>query len=189
VGDEGGGRSHLGAPAGVVAIAGGALVLGGAEALRAVDARRFAREFSWGLFPFVAGLFVVVQGVENAGLTRPARALLRLAGGHAVLAALLGTGVAAAGTNLINNVPMALVLVQAAGSPHDAPGRALVYGSLLGCDLGPNLTTTGSLSTMLWLLLLRQRGLAVSSLQYLRLGLIVTPPMLLASAAILGATV
>jgi len=183
------GGGIAGVPAGVVAIVGAALTLGGAEALRAVDARRFAREFSWGLFPFVAGLFVVVQGVENAGVTAPIRALLHLAGGHTVLAALLATGVSAAGTNLINNVPMALVLVQATGSPHGAPGRALVYGSLLGCDLGPNLTTTGSLSTMLWLLLLRQRGLAVSSLQYLRLGLLVTPLMLLVAAAILGVIV
>jgi arsenical pump membrane protein len=65
----------------------------------------------------------------------------------------------------------------------------MVYGTLLGCDLGPNLTTTGSLSTMLWLLLLRQRGIQVSSLQYLRLGIIVTPLMLLVTALILGVTV
>jgi len=99
--------------------------------------------------------------------------------------------VSAVGTNLINNVPMALVLntaVSATGTVHSAVGHALIYGSLLGCDLGPNLTTTGSLSTMLWLLLLRQRGVQVSSLQYLRLGLIVTPLMLVVGAVVLGVT-
>jgi len=178
-----------GAPAGVIAVAGAALALGGAEALRAVDARRFARDFSWGLFPFVAGLFVVVRGVERVGLTAPVGRVLHLAGGQPVLTALLSTGVSAVGTNLINNVPMALVLVSAIGAPHGAAGRALVYGALLGCDLGPNLTTTGSLSTMLWVLLLRQRGLEVSSLQYLRYGVVVTPLMLLVAAVILGVTV
>src|SRR2546423_14677431 len=83
---------------------------------------------------------------------------------------------------------MALVMVSAIGPAHGAVGHALVYGTLLGCDLGPNLTTTGSLSTMLWLLLLRQRGLEISSLQYLRLGVIVTPLILLATAPILAAT-
>lgn len=178
-----------GVPAGVIAVAGAALVLAGAVLLRAADPRRFAHDFSWSIFPFVAGLFVVVQGVERAGLTGQIGRVLHAAGSNPHLTALLSTGVSAAGTNLINNVPMALLLISAIGPMHGAVGRALVYGTLLGCDLGPNLTTTGSLSTMLWLLLLRQRGVEVSSLQYLRLGAIVTPLMLLATALILGVIV
>ncbi len=179
----------VGVPLGVIAVGGAALELAGASALRSLYPRRFVRGLSWGIFPFVAGLFVVVRGVERVGLTAPLGQLLHSAGGQPMLAALLSTGVSAAGTNLINNVPMALVLLSAIGSPHGAAGRALVYGSLIGCDLGPNLTTTGSLSTMLWLLLLRQRGLHVSSLQYVRYGVIVTPLMLLVAAIILGALV
>jgi arsenical pump membrane protein len=178
-----------GIPAGIIALAGAALLLGGAAALRAVDARRFAHDFSWGIFPFVAGLFVLVGGIERVGLTASLGHVLHSAPGNPLVSALLSTGVSAAGTNLINNVPMALMMVSAIGPAHGAVGHALVYGTLLGCDLGPNLTTTGSLSTMLWLLLLRQRGLEISSLQYLRLGVIVTPLMLLATALILGATV
>jgi len=181
----------VGVPAGVIAVAGAVLLLGGAIALGALDARRFVRDFSWSIFPFVAGLFVVVRGIESVGLTKPIGKILTVGGGNAVVAALVSTGVSAVGTNLINNVPMALVLntaVSATGNIHNAVGHALVYGSLLGCDLGPNLTTTGSLSTMLWLLLLRQRGLQVSSLQYLRLGLIVTPLMLVVGAVVLGVT-
>jgi arsenical pump membrane protein len=177
------------APAGVIAVVGAALLLGGAAALHAIDVGGLARDVSWGIFPFIAGLFVVVRGVEQAGLTAPLGHVLHAAGGNPLLSALLGTGVSAAGTNLINNVPMALVLVSALGPLHGATGRALACSTLLGCDLGPNLTTTGSLSTMLWLLLLRQRGLEVSSLQYVRLGVIVTPLMLLAAALILGVLV
>jgi len=181
----------VGVPAGVIAGAGALRLLGGAAAVGALDARRFFRDFSWSIFPFVAGLFVVVRGIESVGLTKPIGKILTVGGGNAVIAALVSTGVSAVGTNLINNVPMALVLntaVSATGTVHSAVGHALIYGSLLGCDLGPNLTTTGSLSTMLWLLLLRQRGVQVSSLQYLRLGLIVTPLMLVVGAVVLGVT-
>jgi len=176
-------------PAGVIALVGAALVVAGGNILRALDPRRVARDFSWSLFPFVAGLFIVVQGVERRGLTTPVGHLLHAARGNPLVTALLSTGISALGTNLINNVPMALVLLSAIGSVQGATGRALVYGALLGCDLGPNLTTTGSLSTMLWLLLLRQRGLEVSSLQYLRLGVSVTPVMLIVTACIVGVTV
>lgn len=175
-----------GAPAGIIAMIGAGVMLAGAVLLRTLEARRFASDFSWSIFPFVAGLFVVVQGVENVGLTAPLGHILHAAGSNALLTALLGAGVSALGTNLINNVPMALVLLLAIGSTHGATGHALVYSAMLGCDLGPNLTTTGSLSTMLWLLLLRQRGVEVSSLHYLRLGVIVTPLMLLISAFLLG---
>jgi len=176
-------------PAGVIAVAGAALVVAGGSILRALDPRRVARDFSWSLFPFVAGLFIVVQGVERVGLTTPVGHLLHAARDNPLATALLSTGVSALGTNLINNFPIALVLLSAIGSVQGATGRALVYGALLGCDLGPNLTTTGSLSTMLWLLLLRQRGLEVSSLQYLRLGVSVTPIMLVVTACIVGVTV
>jgi arsenical pump membrane protein len=60
--------------------------------------------------------------------------------------------------------------------------RTLVSGTLVGADLGPNLTTVGSLATMLWLLLLRRRGLEVSSFEYFTVGVLVTPPMLLVAA-------
>ena len=109
----------IGVPTGMIALAGAALVLGGAAALRAVDVRRFAHDFSWGIFPFVAGLFVLVHGVERVGLTASIGHVLHSAPGNPLASALLSTGVSAAGTNLINNVPMALVMVSAIGPAHD----------------------------------------------------------------------
>jgi arsenical pump membrane protein len=62
------------------------------------------------------------------------------------------------------------------------PHQGLIYSTILGADLGPNITILGSLSSMLWLVILRQRGLDIHPLQYLKLGLIVTPIMLIAVA-------
>ncbi len=183
------GGGLVGIPAGLVAVVAGMVMVVGASILRAVDARRFMHDFSWSIFPFIAGFFVVVRGVEHAGLTAPLSALLHGGDGSPLSAALVGTTVSAIGTNVINNVPMALATLTTLTTPHLAAGRALVYGAVLGADLGPNITTTGSLSTMLWLLLLRQRGLNIAPMSYLRLGLIVTPPMLLIGALLIGVTV
>ena len=93
---------------------------------------------------------------------------------------------AAAGSNLINNVPMVAVMSATIPTVQHASQPALVYGTLIGCDLGPNLTVVGSLATMIWILLLRQRGVEVSALRYARVGIIVTPLMLLASSLLLA---
>jgi arsenical pump membrane protein len=97
----------------------------------------------------------------------------------------LGT---ALGSNFINNVPMTLVMVSALGSqplldPQIHTG--VVYATIFGADLGPNLTTVGSLATILWVLILRRKGLDVSPIQYLKLGLMVVPLMLLGGALLL----
>jgi arsenical pump membrane protein len=92
---------------------------------------------------------------------------------------------AAVGTNLINNVPMAVVLGAALhGVQHAslAVQHGFIAATIFGCDLGPNLTTVGSLATVLWLLILRQRNVDVSGLDYLKVGIIVTPIMLLVGA-------
>ena len=96
-----------------------------------------------------------------------------------------GTFGSALGTNLINNVPMAVVMNSSMGSiQHAAPAirNGFVAATMFGCDLGPNLTTVGSLATILWLLILRQRDVDVSGLDYFKVGVVVTPLMLLAGA-------
>jgi len=80
---------------------------------------------------------------------------------------------------------MAVVMASALGSIQHAPiavQHGFVAATIFGCDLGPNLTTVGSLATMLWLLILRRRGIEVSGLDYFRVGVIVTPIMLAAGA-------
>jgi len=111
--------------------------------------------------------------------------LLHLSGGGSFGVVMVGTVGAALGTNLINNVPMAVVLTSALQSVRLAPAATrlgFIAATIFGCDLGPNLTTVGSLATILWLLILRRRNIEVSGLDYFKVGVIVTPLMLVAGA-------
>ena len=126
------------------------------------------------------------RGLENEGVTRAigeAVAHLSSAGTlWAVLAVSFGTAI---GANLINNWSMMMISVSSLASISSTAlsfDRSLIYASVLGADLGPNITILGSLSSMLWLVLLRQRGLDIRPPQYLKLGLIVMPLMLITSA-------
>src|SRR5260370_41938116 len=131
-------------------------------------------------------MFLVIKALETTGLTAQfGQLLLRLSGGTSFGAVMVGTLGSALGTNLINNVPMAIVMNSSLQSVQHAPlavQQGFVAATIFGCDLGPNLTTVGSLATILWLLILRQRNLDVSGLDYFKVGVIVTPLMLVAGA-------
>jgi arsenical pump membrane protein len=140
------------------------------------------KDISWGVLPLVAGLFVLVQALDQTGLIDVLSAPLR---GHAAGS---GQGTAwAAGaaiafvSNLVNNLPAGLVAgaaVQSANAP-DLVMRAI----LIGVNLGPNLSVTGSLATILWLAALRREGVNVSAVRFLKLGLVVMPPALAVALA------
>jgi arsenical pump membrane protein len=168
-------------PLGLVALAGAAVLLGGAVRWGELAGQQLVREVSWGLFGFVAGFLVIVQGVENVGLSAAlGQGLATLAGADPLRATVTAVLAGALGANVVNNVPATLVQLAAIDSlPADQPRALLAYGTLVGADLGPNLTTVGSLATMLWLLILRKRGVAISSLDYFRIGLATTPGMLI----------
>jgi arsenical pump membrane protein len=143
------------------------------------------RGISWGVLPLVAGLFVLVEALQNTGVTDDLAAVLR----DLVQASANGAGwgvgaVLAVGCNLVNNLPAGLLaarVVQIADVPEHV--RAAV---LIGIDLGPNLSVTGSLATILWLTALRREGLHVGAWCFLKLGALVMPPALaLALAGVL----
>ncbi len=140
------------------------------------------RGISWGILPLVAGLFVLVQGLQNTGLIGHLAALLQAWSTRNAEVAASGTGVLLAmACNLVNNLPAGLLagrVMQAAELP-DAMRRAV----LIGVDLGPNLSVTGSLATILWLTALRREGIAVSAWAFLKLGALVMPPALLLALA------
>jgi arsenical pump membrane protein len=113
--------------------------------------------------------------------------LLLLGGTNKVASAYSSVVTAAIGSNLMNNLPATFVLTATIGHVPDAALRGiLAYGTIIGADLGPNITVVGSLSTMLWLLILRRRGVAVSALDFIKLGAPVTLLVLACSAAILA---
>jgi arsenical pump membrane protein len=173
-------------PLSSVAMGGAVLLLAGALYWKRTTLLEMGRGISWSIFGFIAGMFIVVRAVEHTGLTtRFGNLLMHLSGGTSFGAVMVGTAGAALGTNLINNVPMAVVMNSALVSIHNAsPAIRLgfIAATMFGCDLGPNLTTVGSLATVLWLLILRHRNVDVSGLDYFKVGVIVTPLMLFAGA-------
>ncbi len=141
-----------------------------------------AASLSWGVLPLVAGLFVLVEALQKTGVTaRLAQLLAQAVHASAGLAA-WGSGTALAlGCNLVNNLPAGLLagrVVEIAHVPDMVRAAALI-----GVDLGPNLSVTGSLATILWLTALRREGYRVSAFQFLKLGALVMPPALLLAIA------
>jgi arsenical pump membrane protein len=138
---------------------------------------RLLRGISWGILPLVAGLFVVVEAIGRTGvIARLAEALHPAAQAFPLGTAwALGIGLAF-GSNLTNNLPAGLFAgaLVAAGQLPEAATRAV----LIGIDLGPNLSVTGSLATILWLVALRREGLEIGAWRFLRVGLVVMPPAL-----------
>ncbi|MGH6671178.1 MAG: arsenic transporter [Xanthobacteraceae bacterium] len=140
------------------------------------------KDISWGILPLVAGLFVLVEAMNQTGLIANSGMLLHDAAARSAIWAGWGAGVAAAlGSNLANNLPVGLIAssaVHAAGPPDQVTSAILI-----GVDLGPNLSVTGSLATILWLTALRREGQTVGAAKFLALGMIVMPAALLASIA------
>jgi arsenical pump membrane protein len=173
-------------PLSLVAMGGAVLLLVGALAWRRTSLQQTAKGISWSIFGFIAGMFIVVRAIEDTGLTTQfGNWLIHLSGGTSFGAVMVGTAGAAVGTNLINNVPMAVGMISALGGiQHAVPAvrEGFIAATIFGCDLGPNLTTVGSLATVLWLLILRQRNVDVSGLDYFKVGVVVTPLMLVAGA-------
>ena len=139
------------------------------------------REVPWSVLPLVAGLFVLVAGLQRTGLFSALTALLeRLAQHTGSLAPLLAGGGVAAASNVMNNLPVALISATLGGAPALAHLRASL---LIGVDLGPNLSVTGSLATLLWLIALRREQIHIDAVSFLKLGVRVMPPALLAALA------
>jgi arsenical pump membrane protein len=136
------------------------------------------KDISWSVLPLVAGLFVLVEALDKSGLIASIAGFLRQEAARSETAAAWGAGVVVAlASNLMNNLPAGLV---AAGAVQIADASDPVRRAvLIGVDLGPNLSVTGSLATILWLGALRREGLSVDAWTFLELGVFVMPPALL----------
>ena len=167
-------------PLSIVSLGGSGLLLSGALIYRRFNWKKLRQEVSWSLFIFITGMFLVVRAIENLGLTLAlGKGLIQAAGNNPLRATMLTAVGTALGSNLINNVPMSLIMISAQSSIQTSGGHpGLIYATIFGADLGPNLTTVGSLATMLWLLALRRKGVDISTLEYFKLGITVVPLML-----------
>ncbi|MBO0948473.1 arsenic transporter [Fibrella forsythiae] len=137
------------------------------------------KDVSWSVLPLVAGLFVLVEALTKTGLIQELTALLQTSTARSVSATTWSSGIGVAlACNLVNNLPAGLIagtVVQAGHVP-----EVIKSAILIGIDLGPNLSVTGSLATILWLVALRREGLKVSAYTFLKLGaLVMTIPLLI----------
>jgi arsenical pump membrane protein len=139
-----------------------------------------AREISWTTLALVAGLFVMVDAVSSIGAMQKTQAWLAWAESLAPSVGALVTGfTVGVVNNLINNLPLGLIAGSTLAAAH-AKGL-LASAVLIGVDLGPNLSITGSLATILWLIALRKEKLDVSFWSFLKVGVIAMPAALLVS--------
>ncbi|ACZ12544.1 arsenic transporter [Sulfurospirillum deleyianum] len=131
----------------------------------------------WQVVWFSIGLYIVVYGLKNAGLTEYLSALLQTLNQQGELIAIVGTGfIAAFLSAVMNNLPSVMIMDIAL---HDIQNSALAYANIIGCNLGPKMTPFGSLATLLWLHVMANKGVKISFWEYSKFGLIVTPPILL----------
>lgn len=135
-----------------------------------------ARQVSWGVLPLVAGLFVLVEALDRIGTIRAIAQALSQAAADPHRAALAAGTVLALASNVMNNLPAGLVAAGAVGLAQ--PPRVIVDALLIGVDLGPNLSITGSLATILWLQVIRREGEDVGFFPFLKVGLLAMPPAL-----------
>lgn len=140
------------------------------------------RHVSWSVIPLVAGLFVLVRAIEGTGLIDSVtRELIALVQHSEALAAAVAGGSIAIASNLMNNLPVGLIA--ASVLTHAQPPLAVTDAALIGVDLGPNLSITGSLATILWLLAIRRDGEHVDFWRFLKVGALVMPPALVLAIA------
>ena len=172
--------SALGARLGVVTIVCAATLLGVVVAVDRATAAPILRNVSWSTIALVAGLFVLVAAAERTGLLSLTSAMANAATRAPAPIALAAVGFATAfGSNLVNNLPAGLIAgttVAAINATPDVRGAAAI-----GIDLGPNLSVTGSLATILWLLALRREGITIDAFRFFRVGCVAMPPALLAA--------
>jgi arsenical pump membrane protein len=154
---------------------------GGGDAV--VPVRKVLIGAPWQIVIFSLGMYLVVYGLRNAGLTAYLAQGLDWLGGRGPWAAAVGTGFGAAIlSSVMNNMPSVLIgslAIEQAPGLSPAIRELMVYANVIGCDLGPKFTPIGSLATLLWLHVLAQKGQTIGWGQYMKVGLIITPPVLL----------
>lgn len=149
-----------------------------------VSVRSALRHAPWQIVLFSIGMYLVVYGLGNAGLTAYGAQLLQRLAEQGPIVATVGTGfLAAFVASVMNNMPSTLVGVLAIEQAHVSPliQELMVYANVIGNDLGPKFTPIGSLATLLWLHVLASKGYRITWGQYMKIGVLITPPVLLAT--------
>nr|WP_164504290.1 arsenic transporter [Nitrosomonas sp. HPC101] len=179
----------FGIPISFVAIAGALILLMVAANSRIISTRKILREAPWQIVIFSLGMYLVVYGLRNEGLTGYIADLLNVFAGYGLWGATLGTGLLAAFlASVMNNMPTVLIgaLSIDASSATGTIKEAMIYANVIGCDLGPKITPIGSLATLLWLHVLARKNMIITWGYYFKVGIVLTLPVLTATLSALA---
>jgi arsenical pump membrane protein len=179
----------IGVPVSAVAAAGAVLLLVIAARGHVIATRKVLAGAPWQVVIFSLGMYLVVYGLRNAGLTDHLAGLLDRTAQGGVWGAAFGTGIIAALlSSVMNNMPTVLVGALSIDATHatGAVKEAMIYANVIGCDLGPKITPIGSLATLLWLHVLGQKGIRIGWGYYFKVGATLTIPVLLVTLAALA---
>ncbi|WP_321146310.1 arsenic transporter [Providencia alcalifaciens] len=171
----------LGIPVSAIAAIGAVVLLVVAKRGDAINTGKVLRGAPWQIVIFSLGMYLVVYGLRNAGLTDYLSSVLNILADKGLWAATFGTGFLTAFlSSMMNNMPTVLIgALSIDGSA--ATGvikEAMIYANVIGCDLGPKITPIGSLATLLWLHVLAQKNMTITWRYYFRTGIIMTLPVL-----------
>ncbi|WP_313431585.1 arsenic transporter [Pseudomonas sp.] len=179
----------LGIPISAVAAACAAILFTVAARGHRISTRRVLREAPWQVVIFSLGMYLVVYGLKNAGLTDMLTHLLNRFAQQGLWSAAIGTGlIAALLSSVMNNMPSVLVgaLSIQASEAQGLVREAMIYANVIGCDLGPKITPIGSLATLLWLHVLERKGMRITWGYYFKVGILLTLPVLLITLSALA---
>ena len=183
------GLEPLGVPVSAVAAVAAVVLLAVAARGHVISTRKVLHGAPWQIVVFSLGMYLVVYGLRNAGLTDRIAGLLDVFAQGGIWGAAIGTGVLTALlSSVMNNMPTVLIgaLSIDASQASGLVKEAMVYANVIGCDLGPKITPIGSLATLLWLHVLQKKGTTIAWGYYFRVGIVLTLPVLLVTLAALA---